>query len=227
MRRICAFFILCLVKIFSHSFYRARYEWLTPKMKNPFKDVHLLIFLNHTSLYEPLFIQALDVPFLWKMSAHMSLPGADVTLNRPLVGLFWKLMIPQITTITRKRDDSWTNYLNGIQDEDIVFIAPEGRMKRPTGLDKDGKPMTIRGGIAEIIEKLNKGTMLICYSGGLHHVQAPGEKMPSIFKTIHMNLELLQSSDYKKKFDHLNSKEKMKAIIIDLQQKLETSCPQK
>jgi hypothetical protein len=40
-----------------------------------------------------------------------------------------------------------------------------------------------------------------------------------------MNLELINISDYKKKFSHLSSKEKMKAIVFDLQQKLETSCP--
>jgi hypothetical protein len=225
MRRFFAFIILCLVKFFSHSFYRARYKWLTPKVKNPFKDVHLLIFLNHTSLYEPLFIQVLDISFLWRMSGHMSLPGADVTLNRPLVGLFWKLMIPNITTITRKRDDTWTNYLESINHEDVVFIAPEGRMKRPTGLDKFGQPMTVRGGISDIIGKLNQGTMLICYSGGLHHVQAPGQTLPSLFKTIDMNLELISIADYRRQFHNLSSYAKKKAIIFDLEQRLIKHCP--
>ena len=35
----------------------------------------------------------------------------------------------------------------------------------------------------KILEKLDSGKMLIAYSGGLHHVQAPGDLIPKIFKT--------------------------------------------
>ncbi|MFZ4713253.1 MAG: hypothetical protein ACOYL6_06065 [Bacteriovoracaceae bacterium] len=225
MRRLCAFLILTVVKTLSHLFFQGEFVWLQGKQEKPFDNIQLLVFLNHTSLYEPLFIQALTMKFLWRMSGHISLPGADITLERPIVGLFWKLMIPRITPITRKRDDSWQNYLNSIEKDDIVFIAPEGRMKRPNGLDKHGNPMSVRGGIADILECLDQGTMFLCFSGGLHHVQAPGEKYPTPFKKLRMNFELFSIEEYKKRFSHLDAKEKKLAIIKDLQHRLETNCP--
>ena len=56
-------------------------------------------------------------------------------------------------------------------------------MKRRNGLDSQGQPMTVRGGIADILEAIPSGPMLIAYSGGLHHVQAPGETLPAVFRT--------------------------------------------
>jgi hypothetical protein len=98
-------------------------------------------------------------------------------------------------------------------------------MKRPGGLDKNGKPMTVRGGIADIIAGLDSGMMLVCYSGGLHHVQAPGEHFPSLFKTIKMNLELIDIAEYKKSFPTTDPKVFKIAVVADFQQKLETRCP--
>ena len=39
--------------------------------------------------------------------------------------------------------------------------------------------------------------MLIIYSGGMHHIQAPGEKWPKLFQTIHARLESADITDYK------------------------------
>ncbi len=183
-----------------------------------------MVFLNHTSLYEPLFITALPFSFLWRMAGSMNIPGANITLDRPIVGRFWKLMVPNITSITRKRDESWENYLVQISPEDIVMIAPEGRMKRPSGLDKDGKPMTVRAGIVDILEKMNEGDMLLCLSGGLHHVQAPGELYPTPFKKIAMNFSLFNIAEYKKQFS-LDPKQRRIEIVKDLQSRLERDCP--
>lgn len=183
-----------------------------------------MVFLNHTSLYEPLFTTALPFSFLWRMAASMNIPGANITLDRPLVGRFWKLMVPNITSITRKRDESWDNFLVQILPTDIVMIAPEGRMKRPNGLDKDGKPMTIRGGIVDILEKMDEGDMLLCLSGGLHHVQAPGEHYPTPFKKISMNFSLLNIAEYKKQFSD-DPKQRRIEIVKDLQSRLERDCP--
>ena len=67
--------------------------------------------------------------------------------------------------------------LRQIDPDAMVLILPEGRMKRATGLDSEGKPMTVRGGIADILETIGEGRMLLAYSGGLHHVQAPGRAL--------------------------------------------------
>jgi hypothetical protein len=142
-----------------------------------------------------------------------------------VVGKFWKLMLPNISSITRKKDESWSYYLESIKPDSLIMIAPEGRMKRPNGLDKFGKPMTVKGGVADILERLEDGGMILCLSGGLHHVQAPGEIVPSIFKKIHMNLAYLDIQEYKQQFSHLSPRERKLKITQDLQEHLETNCP--
>jgi len=185
----------------------------------------MIVFMNHTSLYEPLFASALPFSFLWKLAGHNSVPGADITLSRPIVGFFWKLMIPKITSITRKKDESWDYYLNSIEPDDVIMIAPEGRMKRPGGLDKQGKKMTVRGGIVDIIEKLDSGNMVLAMSGGLHHVQKPGQLFPKLFKTIAMNVVKVDIKVYKAQFQGSRSEVKLR-MIEDLQRRLENDCPQ-
>lgn len=224
MQRLFAFFIMASVKIASHLFFDSRFAWSPPRPQIRFDRVRLLVFLNHTSLYEPIFITGLPFSALWRIAGHASLPGADVTLDRPLVGTFWKLMMPRISAITRKRDESWEYYLGSIEPDDIVLIAPEGRMMRPDGLDKAGQKMTVRGGIADIIERLDDGYMLLCLSGGLHHVQAPGQFFPRLFKTIHMNVTQIGIREYKARFTG-GSRERKIQIVADLQRRLETECP--
>lgn len=224
MRRLLAFLILSAVKIISTLLYRCQYQWLGVRTDSLWKDIRLIVFLNHTSLYEPLFSQILPFRYLWSLAGHANIPGADITLKRPLVGTFWKLMVPNISSISRKKDATWDNYLDSIGEEDVVMIAPEGRMKRPNGLDKYGKPMTVRGGVADIINNLHHGKMLLCFSGGLHHVQSPGQHLPRPFKTIRMNLELIEIEEYKKRFSP-NPRERKILIIKDLQERLEKNCP--
>jgi hypothetical protein len=225
MQKLIGFTILSLVKILSHIFYRGTFTWITPKPKNPWHEARLMVFLNHTSLYEPLFIQALSFRFLWEMVGRANVPGADVTLNRPIVGRFWKLMLPNISSISRKRDDSWHAYLKSIQPDSLIIIAPEGRMKRPNGLDKFGKPMTVRGGVADILEDLHDGGMILCLSGGLHHVQAPGQHFPRLFRRIKMNLAYFDIPAYKQLFAEMSPRERKLQITQDLQRQLESNCP--
>ncbi len=223
MRRILAFLILSLVKTLSLVFYRSRFRWLTERPRGHWKKTRLVVFLNHTSLYEPLFVSAFPYSYLWHLAGHLSVPGADITLNRPLVGTFWKLMIPNITSITRKKDASWENFRRSIDEASVIIIAPEGRMKRPGGLDKNGKPMSVKGGVADIIEEVSGG-MVLAFSGGLHHVQKPGERFPRIFKTIRMNLAYLDLEDYRRRFPGTPRERKLQ-IIRDLEARLLRDCP--
>ncbi len=224
MRRLLAFLILASVKTLSWIFYRGRFKWLDPVPEHPWKDIRLMVFLNHTSLYEPLFSQIIPYSYLWHLAGHFNIPGADVTLDRPLVGTFWKLMVPNIASISRKKDSTWENYLDSIQPDSVVMIAPEGRMKRPNGLDRFGKPMTVRGGVADIIESIDDGHMVLCLSGGLHHVQAPGQHFPKLFQKIEMNFSYINIKDYKAQFPQ-NPRERKIKIVQDLQLRLERDCP--
>ena len=70
-------------------------------------------------------------------------------------------------------------------------------MKRATGLDSEGREMTVRGGIADILDVLPDGRMLAVYSGGLHHIQVPGERLPTPFKKIYCRMEMIDIPTYK------------------------------
>lgn len=225
MRRLIGFFILCLVKTISHLFYPGKFQWITSTPEKPWDGVRLMILLNHTSLYEPIYIQALSYSYLWELAGRVNVPGADVTLNRPIVGLLWKLMLPNIASVTRKKDDSWNTYLKSIKPNSIILIAPEGRMKRPGGLDKFGRPMTVKGGAADILESVHEGGMVLCLSGGLHHVQTPGQHLPKFFKPISMNLAYFDIKEYKQQFAHLSPRERKLKVTQDLQTRLENDCP--
>lgn len=97
-------------------------------------------------------------------------------------------------------------------------------MKRPSGLDKFGKPMSVKVGVAEIIEGLDSGGIILCLSGGLHHVQAPGQTFPRLFKTIRMNLVFLDVKEYRSSFEGSPRERKLK-ITQDLQARLARDCP--
>lgn len=154
----------------------------------------------------------------------MVAPGADKTLNRPIVGKIWKLMGPGIYSITRKRDKTWRKFMQAIHNRSVIVIAAEGRMKRPNGLDLHGRPMTVRAGVADVLEHLQDGNILVVYSGGLHHVQKPGEGLPHLFKTLKLNIEVLDIDQYKARFNTEGIQWK-KDVVKDMQLRLENNCP--
>lgn len=223
MRIFLSFCLMMLIKLFSHIFYRLETKWISPGQKS-FDKIRLVVLLNHTSLYEPLYVAAAPTSFVFRLARKMVAPGADKTLSRPVVGFFWKLMGPGLVSISRKRDKTWYQFLEAIERRSVIVIAPEGRMKRNTGLDSEGKPMSIKSGISEIIEELDEGNMLIAYSGGLHHVQHPGEKLPKLFQTIALNLEVLDIPMYKSQFSS-EGIQRRKDIIADLEQRMATNTP--
>lgn len=222
MRVLLSFILLILFKIFARIFYKFEVNWINSEPI--WKKVRLIVFLNHTSLYEPLYVGIIPFPFLWRLSRKMVAPGADKTLNRPIVGKIWKLMGPGIYTITRKRDKSWRKFMEAIHRRSVIVIAAEGRMKRPNGLDLNGRPMTVRSGVADILEHLKDGNILVAYSGGLHHVQKPGELKPNLFQTLKLNIEVLDIDTYKSQFNTEGIQWK-RDVVDDFQKRLEKNCP--
>jgi len=195
LRSVAVSSLLIFLKVLSKIFYRPDFGWIGETPKDPWAGIRLVIFLNHTSLFEPVFLAGVPNRFIWRLAAHGVIPAADKTTERPLVGLVFKFVAHHVIPITRQRDDSWFAVLNQIDPESMVVIAPEGRMKRETGLDLQGNRMTVRGGVADVLLAIQHGRVLIAYSGGLHHVQIPG-RIPNLFETVRMRIENLEIADY-------------------------------
>jgi hypothetical protein len=225
MRHLISLLMLLLTKLICHIFYRVKVNWISKSASDPWKNVRVFVFLNHTSLYEMLFLTAVPWSFIFKNYPNTIIPGADITMKRPMVGKFFALIFPGMIPVSRKRDDTWKNFLASIKRNTMVAIAPEGRMKRPTGLDKKGRPMTVMGGIADIITKTQSGGMLIAYSGGLHHVQIPGQTFPKLFKTIHLNFQRIEVKEFIAVCKKRGEESFKKAVQQEFQERMKKYCP--
>ena len=227
MIRLVRFSLLCFVKILCMVLYRYELKFLSQDRFSAFAQVKVVAFLNHTSLFEPLFIGMVPISILWRLSGNdLLIPGADITLDqRPIVGKIYHALLLGLVSITRKKDHSWANFMDMVDEEKLVLILPEGRMKRRTGLDKFGKEMTVRGGIADILKKKENGKICFVYSGGLHHVQAPGDKKIKLFKTICANVEIMNITDYKKSLPFEFGHDYREEVVADMQRRLDTCVP--
>ncbi|HEX7185857.1 MAG TPA: hypothetical protein VF756_28790 [Thermoanaerobaculia bacterium] len=227
MREYLAFLILLTIKILARIFYRIEMRWIGDVPPNPWRRHRLVAILNHTSLYEALFAGGPPVHFLWRLARHGVVPIAQKTADRAVVGRFYGLVAKRVISITRERDETWSEVLRQIDPDAMVLILPEGRMKRASGLDAEGKPMTVRGGIADILETMGEGRMLLAYSGGLHHVQAPGERWPRLFKTIRMNLEVVDIGAYRaaRMEEGGGPRGFRRAVVTDLERRRDANCP--
>jgi hypothetical protein len=195
LRSLFVFSTLNTLKYLSRIFYRFDFQWVGDVPPKPWRHIRLVAFLNHTSLFEPVFLGGVPASFIWRLAAHGVVPAAEKTTVRPLVGLVFKFVAHSVIAISRERDHTWFAVLEKIDPDSMVIIAPEGRMKRANGLDLNGNPMTVRGGIADILLAVKSGKMLVAYSGGLHHVQVPGH-IPNVFKTVRMRLEIVDVAPY-------------------------------
>ncbi len=190
------FGVLLTVKVGSRIFFRHKIRWIGKPLRS-FRRVRVIAALNHTSLYEFLYAGSLPAALLWRIARYGVVPLADKTSRRPLAGSFFKLLGQNVVTITRKADETWEEVLRLVGPESLVVIFPEGRMKRRNGLDGDGHPLTVRGGIADIIRLTPEGHLLLAYSAGLHHIQVPGQLLPKPFRTLRLSLEALNIPIYR------------------------------
>ena len=225
-RSVFVFSLLLFLKYLSKCFYRHDFGWIGETPRDPWAGIRLVAFLNHTSLFEPVFLGGVPNRFVWRVAAHGVIPAASKTTERPLVGLLFKFVAHHVIPITRERDHTWFAVLNKIDPKSMVVIAPEGRMKRATGLDLQGNPMTVRGGIADVMLAVGSGRMLLAYSGGLHHVQVPGH-IPNLFKTVRMRIENLEIGDYIVEQMAKGGPEQFKRNVIrDLERRRDEHCPE-
>lgn len=226
MRPLLVFLLLLWVKALARIFYRIDMRWIGEVPPEPWRHIRLVVLLNHTSLYEPLFAGGAPNHFLWRIARHGVVPVAQKTAVRPLVGRFYRLIAHRVIPITRERDETWEALLRHVEPDAMIALLPEGRMMRSTGLDVEGRPMTVRGGIADVLEALGSGRMLLAYSGGLHHVQAPGERLPRAWRTIHMRLEVVEIAAYRAELLARAGPQSFKrAVIEDLERRRDLYCP--
>ncbi len=224
IRSVLVFYTLIVLKALSRTFYRPDFAWVGEVPKKPWKGIRLVCFLNHTSLFEPVFLSGVPNSFCWRLARHGVAPAASKTTNRPLVGMLFKFVANKVIPITRERDHTWFQVLEKIDPDSMVVILPEGRMKRANGLDVNGQPMSVRGGIADILEAIGKGRMLMAYSGGLHHVQVPGH-MPRVFKTVRLRLEDVEISTYVAEMKKVGGEENFKrAVREDMDRRRDFYC---
>lgn len=228
MRSYLVFLLLVTVKLFARVFYRVDMRFLDEGPGDPWGHHQVVAVLHHTSLYEALFAGGCPPRFLWRIARHGVVPIAQKTADRALVGRFYGLIANRVVSITRERDETWEAVLAEIDPDAMVILFPEGRMKRANGLDATGKPMTVRGGIADILEAIGAGTLLLAYSGGLHHVHAPGQRWPRLFKRIRMNLEVVDIAAYNA--SRLaegggDPRGYRRAVVADLERRRDELCP--
>jgi hypothetical protein len=226
VKSLVTFALLTLIKAAALVFYRHRVRWVGEPLPQPWKGIRLTAILNHTSLYEPVLVGGVPLSFLWRLARHGLVPIADKTRQRPVVGRFFRLVARHVVPITRKADHTWAAVLERVHDPDsMVVILPEGRMKRRNGLDSHGQPMTVRGGVADLLLALPGGRLLIAYSGGLHHIQAPGEAVPRLFRTVRMDLEALDLAVYRDGLLAQHGRDGFKAAVIaDLERRRDLYC---
>ncbi len=225
MREACIYAMLRTIKGLGRIFYRFDIGWVHPPPANPWGQLRLVVFLNHTSLYEPLFVGGFPNEFIKRIAFQGLMPVADKATRRPLMGVFFRMVAKNVVSITRKKDRTWEQVLATMRPDTMVIIMPEGRMMRANGLDKNGQPMTVRGGIADIVQSIPEGRMLMAYSAGLHHVQTPGQRIPKIFKTLCMRLENVDVAAYRNQLmDRYGPEGFKKALILDLEARRDRLC---
>lgn len=227
MRALLVFLFLQKLAILSRLFFRHRHEWIDQPMPDPWPDFHVVAILNHTSLYEFLFAGAVPSRFLWRMAQHGTLPVAAKTIARPFIGHFWRLIARTVIPISRERDRTWSNVLTAIEPDSMVVLFPEGKMKRANGLDRDGNPMQVRGGVADIIASIPEGRILLAFSQGLHHIQIPGQRLPRLFRTVALRLQALDIVAYRQQLGYLPDRpdEFKRAVVRDLTERRDRYCP--
>ena len=229
MRPILVFLLLHLLRAVGRLLYRFELGWIGSRRPDGWRDLRVISILNHTSLYEVLLAGYADNHLLWRFAQHAVLPVAEKTLKRR-IGVFFRFLVANVIEVTRQRDHTWARVLEEIDSDSIVIILPEGRMKRRNGLDSHGRPMTVRGGIADILEVLPSGKVLMIYSAGLHHIQVPGEGLPKLFKTIRVNMEVLDVVEYKQEMAARiaagEAADLRSAVIADLTRRRDTQCPE-
>jgi hypothetical protein len=220
-------YLLLALKGLRFVFYPTKIQWVQKPDSDNWDDLRLILILNHTSLFEFVYAGAIPFKFLVRMSQSLVFPVAEETLAHPFYGPVLKTLAPAVIPLTRKRDHTWKNFLNQLNQDSILIAMPEGRMKRSNGLDKHGRVMTVKRGVLEILQKFTNEKALLTYSGGLHHVLPPNRYLPRLFKRIAVTLEAIDIDEYLKTLEKSGSEGGLQdAVARDLAERRDRHCPE-
>jgi hypothetical protein len=227
MRTFLTFILLMGSKLASLLFYRFDVEWVGDPGPDRWKGIRVIAILHHTSLYEPVFAAIAPWKLLWKIAGHGVIPVADKTMNQPASGLLFRFVGAHVVSVSRKRDATWQKVLDHFGDpKAITVILPEGRMMRRDGLDSEGRPMTLRGGVADLLRGVDQGKLLLVYSGGLHQIHAPGDRFPRLFKRVSARLETIDIPEYCASLRQGDGRDGFKRRVVDdLTRRRNEHCP--
>ena len=229
IRNLMIFLILLAVKTSARLCFRFRPDWIVAPQDDDWRELRMITVLHHTSLYEIAYFGMVPLPVIWKAACHGLAPVASVTLERPFIGRAFRSMAKNVVSLTRKRDHTWDELLSRIGDDSLLILVPEGRMMRRNGLDKKGRPMTVRGGVADVLRALPPGKIFVIYSGGLHHIHIPGEdSWPRLGKTLYCRCEMLDIETYRRAMEAQAGTEPdgfKSAVVADLERRRDLHCP--
>ncbi len=223
-RAVIVFLLLIVIKTISRLLFSLREEWVGEIPEDPWGEYRIVAILNHTSLFEVIYAGIPRLGFLWRLARYGLVPVADKTIRRPFVGKFFKLIGREVISLTRQRDETWSDLLAKLGSDSMIILLPEGRMKRADGLDSRGKPMTVRGGIADVLRAVPEGRMLLAYSAGLHHIHVPGQRFPRLFKKACLRFEAIDIPTYREEVVAASSKRFKLAVIDDLEARRDRWC---
>ncbi len=216
MRSLPALLLLVLWKAVSRLFFRFDMAWVGKVPEDPWKDLRIIAVLHHTSLYEPVFVSILPNRMLWRIARDAVVPIASKTMDRKGAGWMFRFAGRRVIPVSRKRDFTWQQVLHFCcGPRALTIIFPEGRMMRRTGLDSEGKPMTVKAGVADLIAGMDSGRMLLAYSGGLHHVAAPGDRFPRLFQEISLRLEVLDLGEYRESLGGTQNMDSFRKRVVE------------
>ena len=215
LRRILAFFILASIKTVGQLLFSFKVDHQGDKPKC-WSGIRVVAWINHTSLFDVFLISVIPYVTLWRAAKDCITPIAEKTYERPVVGFIFRNLTVSKSSVSQKRDATWSQFLDSITATTMVALFPEGRMKRKSGMDKHGRPLTVRGGIADVLSRMDNGQMLIKYSGGMHHIHAPGQRFPRLFQRIRVRLEVVEIPEYKRVLAQPDHEDFKSEVIRDL-----------
>ena len=90
MRKYFVFFFLAALRLAGRLCYRTRVSWVGDVPPQRWRGIRVVCLLHHTSLFEWLYLLGVPYSFLWRVAQHGVVPAAEKTLQRPVVGFFFR-----------------------------------------------------------------------------------------------------------------------------------------